>query len=133
MLLAADWGVGQVFFSLLWFFLFFIWIWLLISVFGDIFRSRDLSGVAKAIWVVFVIVLPYLGVFLYLIIRGNKMSENAVAQAQAQEAAFRDYVRDAAGTGSTSTADELTKLAALRDQGVIDEAEFARMKAKLVG
>lgn len=135
MLLAADWGVGQVFLSLLWFFLFFIWIWLLISVFGDIFRSKDLSGVMKAIWTIVVIVFPYLGVFLYLIIRGGKMSENAMAEAAARDAAFRDYVREAAGSGggAASPAEELAKLAQLKEQGVIDDAEFARMKAKIVG
>lgn len=135
MLLAADWGVGQVFLSLLWFFLFFIWIWLLISVFGDIFRSKDLSGVMKAIWTIVVIVFPYLGVFLYLIIRGGKMSENAMAEAAARDAAFKDYVREAAGTGgaAASPAEELHRLADLRDRGVIDDAEFARMKAKIVG
>jgi hypothetical protein len=134
MLLAADWGVGQVFLSLLWFFLFFIWIWLLIMVFSDIFRSRDMSGVAKALWVIGVIIVPYLGVFLYLIIRGGKMSENAAAEAAAREAAFKDYVRDAAGSGGgvASPAEELQRLADLKERGVIDDDEFARMKAKIV-
>ena len=74
---------------MLWFFLFFIWIWLLIAVFGDIFRSHDMGGVAKAIWVIFVILVPYLGVFVYLIARGHKMSEHAMEAAQAQDAAQR--------------------------------------------
>ncbi len=73
-LLAAEWGTGQVFWSMMWFFLFFIWIWLLVIVFTDVFRSHDLSGVAKALWVIFIILLPYLGVFVYLIARGHKMS-----------------------------------------------------------
>ena len=72
-LLATDFGTGQVFWSFLWFFMFFIWIWLLIVVFGDIFRSHDLGGVAKTLWVIFVILVPYLGVFVYLIARGHKM------------------------------------------------------------
>src|SRR6188472_4397586 len=76
--LAAEWGTGEVFLSMIWFFLFFIWIWLLIVVFSDIFRSHDLSGWAKALWVLFVVFLPYLGVFVYLIARGRKMSEHAV-------------------------------------------------------
>ena len=90
----AEFGTGQVFWSMLWFFLFFIWIWLLIVVFSDIFRSHDLSGWGKALWTIFVIVLPYLGVFVYLIARGHKMQEHAVQAAQEQDAAFRSYVQD---------------------------------------
>ncbi len=127
MTLAEDFGSGQVFLSILYFFLFFIWIWLLIVVFGDIFRSRDLGGIAKALWVVFVIVLPYLGVFVYLIARGHKMSEHAAEAAQAQ----RDYIRNVAGA-APSSADELARLADLRNQGVISEEEFQRLKAKVV-
>jgi hypothetical protein len=123
----ADFGTGQVFWSMLYFFLFFIWIWLLITVFADIFRSRDLSGWGKAGWSIFVIVMPYLGVFVYLIARGKKMGEHALEQAQAQDAAFRSYVKEAAGTD----VDQLAKLAQLHDQGVIDDAEYARMKAKV--
>lgn len=80
---------------MLYFFLFFIWIWLLISVFADIFRSHDLGGVAKAFWVLFCVVLPYLGVFIYLIARGNTMHEHALEASQAQDAAARQYIRDA--------------------------------------
>ena len=78
-MILAEFGTGQVFLSMMYFFLFFIWIWLLIVVFGDIFRSHDLGGLAKALWVIFVIVVPYLGVFVYLIARGHKMSEHAAA------------------------------------------------------
>jgi type VI protein secretion system component VasK len=130
-MLAAEFGTGQVFWSMLWFFLFFIWIWLLIVVFGDIFRSPDLSGWGKALWSIFIIVVPYLGVFVYLIARGGKMQEHAVAQAQAQDQAMRAYVRDVS-SDSTSAADELTRLAGLRDQGVISEAEFQQLKAKTI-
>jgi Short C-terminal domain/Phospholipase_D-nuclease N-terminal len=126
--LAAQFGTGQVFLSMLWFFMFFIWIWLLIVVFSDIFRSHDLGGFAKFLWVIFIIVLPYLGVFIYLIARGGKMHEHAVQAAQAQDAAMRAYVQSAAG--STSSADELAKLADLKSKGVIDDAEFQRLKAK---
>ena len=125
----AEFGTGQVFWSMLWFFLFFIWIWLLIIVFSDIFRSRDLSGWAKALWVIFVIILPYLGVFVYLIARGSKMQEHAAQAAQAQDAAMRQYVQDTVQDG-TSTADELSKLADLKAKGVIDDAEFERLKAQ---
>ena len=126
-LLAAEWGTGQVFWSMLWFFLFFIWIWLLIIVFSDVFRSHDLSGVAKAIWVIFIILLPYLGVFVYLIARGHKMQEHAVEAAQAQDTAMRQYVQSVA---TVSPADELAKLADLKAKGVIDDAEYERLKAK---
>ena len=96
--LAAEWGTGQVFWSMLWFFMFFIWIWLLIIVFSDIFRSHDLGGVAKALWIIFVILVPYLGVFVYLIARGHKMQEHAVEAAQAQD--DRDaHVRPERGHG----------------------------------
>ena len=90
----AEFGTGQVFWSMLWFFMFFIWIWLLIVVFGDIFRSDDLSGWGKALWTIFVIVLPYLGVFVYLIARGHKMQEQSMKAAPAQDAPFRPYVQN---------------------------------------
>jgi ABC-type multidrug transport system fused ATPase/permease subunit len=128
---ASEFGTGQVFLSMLYFFLFFIWIWLLIVVFADIFRSHDLSGWAKALWVIFVIILPYLGVFVYLIARGHKMGEHAAEAAQAQDAAFTQAVQQAAGTGD-SAADQLAKLADLRANGTIDEAEFQRLKAQVV-
>jgi hypothetical protein len=126
--LAAEWGTGQVFWSMLWFFLWFIWIWILIMVLMDIFRSHDLSGWGKTLWVLFVVFLPYLGVFVYLIARGHKMSEHAAEAAQAQDAALRQYVQQAAGP--TSSADELAKLADLKAKGVIDDAEYERLKAK---
>jgi hypothetical protein len=130
-MLLVEWGTGQVFWSMVWFFLFFIWIWLLISVFSDIFRSADLSGWGKALWSLFIIFLPYLGVFVYLIARGHKMHEHAVEAAQAHDAAFRRYVQDATGSGSGSgTADEIARLADLRAKGVISDAEFEAGKAK---
>jgi hypothetical protein len=107
--------------------MFFIWIWLLIIVFGDIFRSHDLSGLAKTLWVIFVILVPYLGVFVYLIARGHKMSEHAAEAAAAQDKAARQYIQQVT---ASSTADELSKLADLKAQGVIDDAEYASLKAK---
>lgn len=127
----AEFGTGQVFWSMLWFFLFFIWLGLLFQVFGDIFRSRDMSGVGKALWSFLVIVLPYFGVFLYLIIRGPKMQQNAIEAAKAQDEAMRDYIRTAAGP--TSTADELARLADLHTSGKLDDAEYKAAKAKLIG
>ncbi len=129
MILADDFGTGQVFWSILWFTMFFIWIWLLIVVFGDIFRSRDLGGFAKAIWVIGIIIVPYLGVFIYLIARGHKMHEHALEAAKAQDEAARAYIQQAAGS-APSTADELQRLADLKERGVIDDAEFQRLKAK---
>ncbi len=134
MLLADDFGTGQILWSMIWFFLFFIWIWILITVFADIFRSHDLSGWGKALWTIFVIFLPYLGVFVYLIARGHKMHEHAIEAAQAQDQAAKEYIRQAAGTASSgsSAADELHRLADLKDRGVIDDSEFQKMKAKIV-
>ena len=130
-MLLAEFGTGQVFWSMLWFFLFFIWIWLLISLFGDIFRSADLSGGAKAMWTIFIIILPFLGVLVYLIVRGNSMQERALKQAADQEAQFRGYVQTvAASGGGGGTADEIAKLADLRDRGVISQEEFDAAKAK---
>ena len=130
-MLLAEFGTGQVFWSMLWFFLFFIWIWLLISLFSDIFRSQDLSGGAKALWTIFIIVLPFLGVLVYLIVRGNSMQDRALKQAADQEAQFRGYVQTvAASGGGGGAADEIAKLADLRDKGVISDEEFQAAKAK---
>lgn len=130
--LAAEFGTGQVFWSILWFFLFFVWIMLIFTIFGDIIRSDDMGGVAKAIWSIFIIFLPFLGIFIYLIVRGGSMSERQMKAAKAQEAAMQDYIRSTAGSGA-SAADELTKLADLHTQGKLDDAEYAAAKAKVVG
>lgn len=129
-MLLAEFGTGQVFWSMLWFFLFFIWIWLLISLFGDIFRSKDLSGGAKALWTIFIIILPFLGVLVYLIVRGNSMQERALQDAANRENEFRGYVQSVAGSSGGGSADEIAKLADLRDKGVISDAEFQAAKAK---
>jgi Short C-terminal domain/Phospholipase_D-nuclease N-terminal len=131
--LLAEFGTGQVFWSMLWWFLFFIWIWLLIVVFGDIFRSPDLSGWAKALWTIFVIVLPYLGVFVYLIARGGKMQEHSMQAAAQREADMRQYIQGVASSDGRGTADEIARLAQLRDQGVLSDAEFEQAKAKALG
>jgi ABC-type multidrug transport system fused ATPase/permease subunit len=129
-MVVGEWAVGQVFFSMLWFFLFFIWIYILIVVFADIFRSNDLSGWAKALWVIFVVVLPYLGVFVYLIARGGQMARRGAQAQQRSQEQLDAYVRSAAGTGHPSVAAELEQLAKLRDQGTITEEEFAALKSK---
>ena len=129
-MLVADMGSGEVLWSIFWFFLFFIWIMILFRVFGDIFMSHDLSGFAKVLWCIFVIFLPYLGVFVYLIARGHKMTEHAMQSAQAQDAAAREYIQSAVSAPSAS--DELAKLAALKADGTLTEAEFNAAKAKLL-
>jgi archaellum biogenesis protein FlaJ (TadC family) len=129
MVTIGAWHVGEVFLSMLWFVLFFVWLWLAISVFIDIFRSHDLSGLAKALWVIFIIVLPYLGVFVYLIARGGSMHERAVKQAQEADTEFRQYVQQVAGSGP-SVADELERLSSLHDRGKLTDDEFATLKAK---
>ena len=131
MTFAAEWGTGQVFWSILWFFLFFLWIWLIISIFADIMRAKDMSGWAKAFWTLFIIIVPLLGALIYLIVNGNNMNERAVADAQAQDEAMQSYIRNAAGSG-TSQADQLSKLADLHAAGSLDDAEYASAKAKVL-
>ena len=128
-MLASDFGSGQVLWSMLWFFLFFIWIWILITVFADIFRSHDLSGWAKAIWVIFVIVAPYLGVFVYLIAQNRGMVERSMADAQAQQQQLDDYVRSVAKPNG-GAAGEIDKAKRLLDSGAITQSEFDALKAK---
>ena len=122
-LLGAFWTILEIF-------LWVLWIWVLIYVFIDIFRSRDLSGWAKALWFIFVLFIPLIGVLVYLIARGDKMHERAVQQAQQQDEAARAYIQQAAG--SQTPAEQLTKLAELRDRGVITADEFEREKAKVL-
>ena len=129
---AYDYPLLGIFWTMLWFFLWFAWIVILIRVFADIFRSKDMGGFAKALWSIFVILVPFLGVFVYLIARGHHMAERDIADAQSREQAFQSYVKDVAGSGQASSADELVKLAALKDQGVITEAEFQQQKAKIL-
>jgi hypothetical protein len=126
---AATWGLGEVLWAMLYFTCFFIWIWLAISVFIDIFRSPDMGGLHKAIWVVAIFIVPFLGVLVYLIVRGGKMNQHAIEAAKAQDAAMQNYIRNAAGT---TPADELHRLADLKDRGVIDQAEFDKLKGKVI-
>ena len=121
----------DIFWSIIEIILWVIWIWILIYVFIDIFRSRDLSGWAKALWFLFVLLIPLIGVLVYLIARGGSMHERSVHQAQQQDRELRAYGQEAAGT-QPSTADQLAKLADLRDRGVITPEEFEREKAKII-
>jgi uncharacterized membrane protein YcjF (UPF0283 family) len=120
------------FWLILWIFLFVAWIWVLITIITDLFSDKDSSGWAKALWVLLIIVLPLIGSLVYLIARGGGMAERSEKRAQAQQQQFDAYVRQAAGTSGQSTADELTKLAQLRDNSTITEDEFQEQKAKLL-
>jgi type VI protein secretion system component VasK len=124
-LLGAFWTIFIIF-------LWVIWIWILIWVFIDIFRSQDLSGWAKALWFLFVLLIPLIGVLVYLIARGGSMNERAAQQARQQDQEFRSYVQEAAADSPANTADQLAKLADLRDRGVISAQEFEREKAKVL-
>ena len=132
MLLASEFGTGQVFWSILWFFLFFMWIMLVFNVIGDIFRSDDLSGWGKALWTAFIIFIPYLGVFVYLIARGSSMSQRQINQVQSQQAAVQDYIRTTAGGSGTGAADQLASLAELHTAGKLSDEEFATAKSKII-
>ena len=131
-MLAYDFPVLSLFFTMIWFFIWIAWLFLVFRTVVDIFRSDDLGGVAKALWLLFVVLLPYLGVFIYVIARGRGMSAREVQTVEAREGEVRDYIRNVAG-GSPSTADELAKLADLRERGVITDAEFAQQKSRLLG
>jgi type VI protein secretion system component VasK len=122
----------NVFWTMFEFFLWIIWIWILIWIFIDIFRSHDLSGWAKALWFLFVLFIPLIGVLVYLIARGSSMQERAQQDAKQQDQEFRSYVQQAAASSPASTADQLAKLADLRDRGVISAEEFEREKAKVL-
>ncbi|MEU2283805.1 SHOCT domain-containing protein [Streptomyces sp. NPDC013178] len=131
----SDYPLLNGFLTMLWFFLWIMWLMLLFRVIADIFRDDALSGWAKAGWTLFVCVLPFLGVFVYLIARGRGMGERAVQQAQTREQAFRSYVREAAAetpAAGASRADELTKLAGLHDHGHITDTEYEQAKAKVL-
>jgi hypothetical protein len=129
-MLATTYPLLDFFWTLLEIFLLILWIWLAISVFFDIFRSHDMGGVAKALWVLFIIVFPFLGILVYLIARGGKMHERADRAAARQQRAFNSYVQQTAGT--SSAADQLTKLADLREKGVLTPEEFEAQKAKIL-
>ena len=130
-MLAYTYPLLNLFWTMFLFFGFVVWIWLLVVVFGDIFRSHDMGGFAKALWVLLVIFLPLLGVLIYLIARGGKMQERASQDARRQQQEFDAYVQEVAGS-EANPADQLTKLAQLRDEGVLTDQEFQDQKAKVM-
>ena len=128
MVFAADYPFLDIFWTMLIFFMWVIWLWILITVLMDVFRRHDIAGWAKAAWTLFVIVLPFLGVFMYLITQGGRMAERRSAEVQASRASFDDYVRNAAGSGGPG--DQIAKGKELLDKGAIDQAEFELLKRK---
>jgi Short C-terminal domain/Phospholipase_D-nuclease N-terminal len=127
MVFAADYPFMDVLWSMIIFFFWVIWIWIVITVLIDVFRRHDINGWLKALWVVFVVILPWLGVLIYLIVEHDGMRERSIKQARSQREAFDDYVRDTAGGGS---AGEIAKAKELLDSGAINQEEFEKLKAK---
>lgn len=129
-MLASQYPVLSLFWSMLMFFGLILWIFLVITIFIDIFRSHDMGGFAKAMWVIFIVFLPILGVLFYLIVRGGSMHERSVREATADKAQFDDYVRTTAG--AASPADQLATIASLHDQGKLNDEDFAKAKAQIL-
>ncbi|AXE82956.1 SHOCT domain-containing protein [Streptomyces atratus] len=133
-----DYPLLNLFWTMLWFFLWIMWLFLLFKVISDIFRSDDLGGWGKAGWLIVALVLPYLGVLVYVIVRGKSMGKRDIKEVQQREAAFKAYVREAAGTSAASGpqkgghVDDLAKLAELKDKGAITDEEYQRAKTKLL-
>jgi phospholipase D-like protein/putative oligomerization/nucleic acid binding protein len=130
-LVGADYPFLDVLWTMLIIFAWIIWFWLLITVFSDLFRRHDTSGFAKVLWIIFVIVLPFLGVFVYLIVNHEGMTERSVRQAQAAQAQMDDYVRSVAGSGGATG--EIERAKGLLDSGAITQSEFDAIKAKALG
>jgi hypothetical protein len=128
MLLASSYPFLEVFWTMLIFFAFFVWIWLLFTVFADLFRRRDISGWARVAWIIFIIVLPYLGVFVYLIAEHTGMTERTIQQQEAAKSQMDQYVKSVAGEGDPT--EQIVKAKALRDEGTISQAEFDQIKQK---
>jgi Short C-terminal domain len=131
-MLATSYPILDIFLTTLYFFVFIIWLWLLFMVFIDIFRSHDLGGWGKGLWVIGIIIMPYLGVLVYLIFRGSGMRDRAARQAALQQKSFDQYVKQTAGTPGSTTADQLSKLAGLKSQGLLSDDEFEAEKAKVL-
>jgi hypothetical protein len=132
-MVVADVSLGDLIWTTIWIFFLILFIWVFIMIVSDLFRDHTLSGWAKAIWVVALIIFPLIGSLVYLIARGQGMAERSAAQQQHARAEFDDYIRSTAGSGRTGVADELARLAELRDKGTISDAEFQTMKARIVG
>jgi hypothetical protein len=127
----AEIGNGDVLLWMFEFFMFVIWFWILITIFGDIFRDHEMSGGMKALWTIFVIVLPFLGILIYLIVRGPSMGSRAIAEAKANHDAYDAYVASTVGSGDPAT--QISKAKELLDAGAIDQSEFEALKKKALG
>jgi hypothetical protein len=131
-MIASTYPLLDAFWIMLWFFVFVAWIWALIAIFTDIFRSRDMGGFAKAVWFLFVLFIPLVGVFCYLLARGSGMHDRTAERLQQQQRAFDAYVTDRARSEQPSNADELAKLAQLKSTGVLTDSEYEAEKAKIL-
>ena len=131
-MLGSDYPFLDVFWTLLVFFVWVVWFWLLITVFADIFRRHDISGWGKTGWLIFTIILPFLGVFIYLISQGHHMAERDMAQAQQSKAQFDDYVRTVSSSSGGGAADEIARAKELLDSGAITQAEFDALKQRVL-
>jgi Short C-terminal domain/Phospholipase_D-nuclease N-terminal len=131
--IAADYPFLEVLWTMFVFFAFIIWFWILITVFADIFRRKDASGFSKVLWIVFVIVAPFLGVFIYLIANNDGMTQRNIEKAQAQQEQMDAYVKSVAGSGDGGAAAEIEKAKGLLDSGAISQAEYDAIKAKALG
>jgi uncharacterized SAM-binding protein YcdF (DUF218 family) len=131
-MIVADVSFADIFWSVLWFFFLFIWLMILFHIFSDLFRDHTLSGATKTLWVLFLVFLPFLAVFIYLIVRGKGMAERAAAQQQQAQEQFESYVRTVASTGDATATptEQIARAKELLDAGTIDQAEFDRLKAK---
>ena len=128
MVFAADYPFLDIFWTMLIFFMWVIWIWILVTVLMDLFRRHDIGGWGKAGWTLLVVVLPFLGVFLYLVTQGKEMAERRASEIQASQASFDSYVRSVATNGGAT--DQIAKAKELLDSGAIDQAEFEQLKRK---
>jgi ABC-type transport system involved in multi-copper enzyme maturation permease subunit len=127
----ASFGLTEALVSIAAIFLFVMWFWILITIISDLFRDHETSGVAKAIWILFLILIPFLTALIYLIVRGHGMRDRAVAEQAEVQKQMNQYIREQAS--AASPADELQKLSELKDKGVIDAAEYERLKSKITG
>lgn len=129
-MVVADVSFADIFWSVLWFFFLFIWLMILFQIFSDLFRDHSVSGVEKTLWVLFLVFLPFLAVFIYLIVRGKGMGERAAAQQQRAQQQFEGYVRDVATTAEPTPTEQIARAKELLDAGAIDQSEFDRLKTK---
>ena len=128
-MIVADVSFGDIFWSVLWFFFLFIWLMVLFHVLTDLFRDHSVSGVTKTLWVLFLVFLPFLAVFIYLLVRGKGMGERAAAQQQQAQQQFEGYVRNVATTAEATPTEQIARAKELLDTGAINQSEFERLKA----